>query len=223
MLETLASSLDAIAAIAPTWGFVLVFVFMAVESSFIPFPSEVVMIPAGYFAARGAFGFAAIPSLLVAIVVGVIGSILGAYVNYYLAMKLGKPFLSKYGKWFFIKPAALDRACELFNRYGAATTFICRLVPVIRQLISLPAGIARMPLGSFTLFTGLGAGIWSAILAIVGYTIGRSSSELSSLEVVTRGKELVSHNLPYVILGAVLLVAVHVLLKRLVMGRRHAA
>lgn len=223
MLETLASSLDAIAAIAPTWGFVLVFVFMAVESSFIPFPSEVVMIPAGYFAARGAFGFAAIPSLLVAIVVGVIGSILGAYVNYYLAMKLGKPFLSKYGKWFFIKPAALDRACELFNRYGAATTFICRLVPVIRQLISLPAGIARMPLGSFTLFTGLGAGIWSAILAIVGYTIGRSSSELSSLEVVTRGKELVSHNLPYVILGAVLLVVVHVLLKRLVMGRRHAA
>lgn len=223
MLETLASSLDAIAAIAPTWGFVLVFVFMAVESSFIPFPSEVVMIPAGYFAARGAFGFAAIPSLLVAIVVGVIGSILGAYVNYYLAMKLGKPFLSKYGKWFFIKPAALDRACELFNRYGAATTFICRLVPVIRQLISLPAGIARMPLGSFTLFTGLGAGIWSAILAIVGYTIGRSSSELSSLEVVMRGKELVSHNLPYVILGAVLLVVVHVLLKRLVMGRRHAA
>lgn len=223
MLETLASSLDAIAAIAPTWGFVLVFVFMAVESSFIPFPSEVVMIPAGYFAARGDFGFAAIPSLLVAIVVGVIGSILGAYVNYYLAMKLGKPFLSKYGKWFFIKPAALDRACELFNRYGAATTFICRLVPVIRQLISLPAGIARMPIGSFTLFTGLGAAIWSAILAIVGYTIGRSSSDLSSLEVVLRGKELVSHNLPYVILGAVLLVAVHVLLKRLVMGRRHAA
>lgn len=223
MLETLASSLDSIAAIAPTWGFVLVFAFMAVESSFIPFPSEVVMIPAGFFAARGAFGFAAIPALLVAIVVGVLGSILGAYVNYFLALKLGKPFLTRYGKWFFIKPEALDRSCDLFNRYGAATTFVCRLVPVIRQLISIPAGIARMPFGSFTLFTALGAGIWSAILALVGYSIGRSSTELTNLEVVMRGKELAARHLPYVILAAVLLVAAHLVLKHFVMGRHHAS
>ena len=171
MLETLAGHLDALAAIAPTWGLVLVFVFMAVESSFIPFPSEVVMIPAGFLAARGELGLAPAAALVAAILVGILGSLLGAFVNYYLALWVGKPFLLKYGKWFFVKPEPLNRACEVFNRYGAATTFVCRLIPVIRQLISIPAGISRMPLGSFALFTGLGAGIWSAILALVGLWI----------------------------------------------------
>ena len=87
--------------------------------------------------------------------------------------------LRKYGKWFFLKPEALDRACEVFNRYGGATTFVCRLIPVIRQLISIPAGLARMPLGKFTLFTGLGAGIWTAILAGIGYALGRSAGDIT--------------------------------------------
>ena len=220
MLETLAGHLDAFAAVAPTWGLVLVFVFMAVESSFIPFPSEVVMIPAGFLAARGELGLAPATAFAAAVSVGVLGSLLGAYVNYYLALKVGKPFLLKYGRYFFVKPEPLERACEVFNKYGAATTFVCRLVPVIRQLISIPAGISRMKLGSFTFFTALGAGIWSAILAAVGWGLGRSSSDLSYLELVTRGKELASRHLPWVVLGALVLVGLYFLASKLAMGRR---
>ncbi len=220
MLETLAGHLDALAALAPTWGLVLVFVFMAIESSFIPFPSEVVMIPAGFLAARGELGLPPFLALAAAVAVGVLGSILGAFVNYVLALKVGKPFLVRYGKWFFVKPEPLERAIEIFNRYGAATTFVCRLIPVIRQLISIPAGIARMPLGSFTFFTGLGAGIWSLILALIGFWLGRTAGDISYLELVTRGKESASANLPWVILGAAALVAVHFIVSRFVMGKR---
>ena len=223
MLETLAGHLDALAAIAPTWGLVLVFVFMAVESSFIPFPSEVVMIPAGFLAARGELGLAPAAALVAAILVGILGSLLGAFVNYYLALWVGKPFLLKYGKWFFVKPEPLNRACEVFNRYGAATTFVCRLIPVIRQLISIPAGISRMPLGSFALFTGLGAGIWSAILALVGFWLGRTAGDITYLELVQQGKAAAAHNLPWVILGAVAFVVCHLALTRLVLRKRHAA
>ena len=116
MLETIASHLDSIAALAPTWGLLLVFVFMAVESSFVPFPSEVVMIPAGFLAARGELGLGGpVSAAVLATASGVLGSLAGAYVNYFLALLVGKPFLLKYGKWFFLKPAALERACEYFR------------------------------------------------------------------------------------------------------------
>ena len=105
MLETIASHLDAIAALAPTWGLLLIFVFMAIESSFVPFPSEVVMIPAGFLAARGELGLGGpLVAVSVAVLVGILGSLAGAYVNYFLALKVGKPFLLKYGKWFFLSP-----------------------------------------------------------------------------------------------------------------------
>lgn len=219
MIETLAASLDQIAALAPTWGLVFIFVFMAVESSFIPFPSEVVMIPAGFLAARGELTGAPPVALALAIAVGVLGSLAGAYVNYFLALWVGRPFLERYGKWFFIKPEPLARACEVFNDYGAATTFVCRLVPVIRQLISIPAGIARMKLGAFTLFTGLGAGIWTAILALVGFGLGRTAGDITYLELVTRGKSAAAANLPWVVLGALVLVGAYVAVSKLVMRR----
>lgn len=222
MLETIAAHLDSVAALAPTWGLLLVFVFMAVESSFIPFPSEVVMIPAGFLAARGELGIGS-PSaaLAAAIAVGVLGSLAGAYANYFIALYVGKPFLEKYGRYFFVKPEPLNRACEVFNRYGAATTFVCRLVPVIRQLISIPAGISRMPLVSFTLFTGLGAGIWTAVLACVGYAVGRSTADITYLELCEKGKATAAANLPLVIGGGVALVALYYLASRLVMRRKN--
>ena len=224
MLETIASHLDSIAALAPTWGLLFIFVFMAIESSFVPFPSEVVMIPAGFLAARGEMGIGSpILAVWVAIAVGVAGSLAGAFVNYYLALWVGKPFLEKYGKWFFLKPAALERACEVFNRYGAATTFVCRMVPAIRQLISIPAGIARMPLGSFTLFTALGAGVWTAILVFVGYGLGKSAGDITYLELCTKGKEMAAANLPLVIGGAVVLVAAYWFVSKLAMGKGRAA
>ena len=224
MLETIASHLDSLAALAPTWGLLFIFVFMAIESSFIPFPSEVVMIPAGFLAARGELGLGSpMVAVLVALAVGVLGSLAGAYVNYYLALWVGKPFLEKYGKWFFLKPAALDRACEVFNKYGAATTFVCRMVPAIRQLISIPAGIARMPLGSFTLFTALGAGVWTAILAFVGYGLGRTAGDITYLELCTKGKEMAAAHLPLVIGGALVLAVLYVLASKLAMGGRKSA
>ena len=224
MLETLASHLDSIAALAPTWGLLLVFVFMAIESSFIPFPSEVVMIPAGFLAARGELGLGSpMVAVLAALGAGVLGSLAGAYVNYYLALWVGKPFLEKYGKWFFLKPAALERACEVFNKYGAATTFVCRMVPAIRQLISIPAGIARMPLGSFTLFTALGAGVWTAILAFVGYGLGKTAGDITYLELCTKGKEMAAAHLPFVIGGALVLIALYFLASRLAMGGKRSA
>ena len=221
MLEAIASHLDAIAALAPTWGFPLIFVFMAVESSFVPFPSEVVMIPAGFLAARGELlGASPTAGLWIAIAVGVLGSLAGAYVNYYLALWVGKPFLLKYGKWFFLKPAALERACEVFNKYGAATTFVCRMVPAIRQLISIPAGISKMPRGRITLFTGLGAGVWTAILTFVGYGLGRSAGDITYLELVTKGKDMAAAHLPLVIACAFALAVVYVLASKLAMGGR---
>ena len=221
MLETLASHLDQIAAMAPTWGYVFIFVFMAVESSFIPFPSEIVMIPAGFLAARGELSLhAAFPDLAVAIAVGLLGSLLGAYVNYFLSAFLGKPFLRRYGKWFFLSPAALDRACEIFNRYGNLATFVCRLLSAIRQLISIPAGIARMPFGPFTLYTALGAGIWTAVLALTGFWLGRTAGDITYLELVHRGKAFIDGNMVWVVLALALLVAIHIIVSKVVMKSR---
>lgn len=218
MLDMLTSHLDQIAAYAPVWGFALVFFFMTVESSFIPFPSEVVMIPAGFMAARSELTFhSPYPDLAVAILVGLAGSLAGAYINYFLSARLGEPFLRKHGKWFFLKPAALDRAVELFNRYGNLATFVCRLLPAIRQLISIPAGIAKMPLGSFTFYTGLGAGIWTAVLAGVGFWLGRTAGDISYSELVHRGKAFLDGNLVWVIAAVAVLAVLHVAVSKLVM------
>lgn len=220
MLDQLAAHLDVLAALAPVWGYALIFLFMAIESSFIPFPSEIVMIPAGFLAARGELSLhAPTADLALACAVGILGSLAGAYFNYYLSAKLGEPFLRRYGRWFFLKPEALDRACEVFNRYGALTTFVCRLVPVIRQLISIPAGLARMPLGAFTFFTGLGAGIWTVLLALAGYGLGRSAGDISYVELVHRGKALMDAHLVWIVLGGVLLAAAYLGVSRLVMRR----
>ena len=221
MLDALAAHLDQIAALAPVWGYAFIFLFMTVESSFIPFPSEIVMIPAGFLAARGELSFhAATPDLVVAVAVGLAGSLAGAYINYFLSARLGEPFLRRYGKWFFLSPAALDRSCEVFNRYGAAATFVCRLLPAIRQLISIPAGIARMPLGSFTLFTALGAGLWTAVLAGTGFWLGRTAGDITYLELVHRGKAFIDSNLVWVLVAVAAAVVAHVAVSKLVMKKR---
>ena len=221
MLDFLVQHIETAVQLAPAWGFLMVFFFMAIESSFIPFPSEVVMIPAGFIAARGELS-TGIPhlDLVIAIVCGIAGSLVGAYANYYLALKLGDPFLRKFGKYFFIKPESLDRASEVFVKYGDSTTFICRLVPVIRQLISLPAGLAKMPLGRFTFFTGLGAGIWTVILALAGWGLGRSLGNVSYAELIEKGSKQLNDNLPIVLASAAVLIVAYSLLSRFIMRRR---
>ncbi len=213
-----ASHLDTLAAQAPTWGYALIFLFMAIESSFIPFPSEVVMVPAGFLAARGELSFGS-PRLdfAAAVLVGVLGSLAGAYVNYFLASKLGDTFLRRHGKYFFLDPARLDRCEDLFRRYGDLTTFACRLLPVIRQLISLPAGLAKMPLGRFTVFTALGAGMWTVILTAIGYYLGHATTDMTYEQVLARAKELLSRNYGWIILGVVCFCILYIILKRRVM------
>ena len=221
MLEHLAAHLDTFAAMAPLWGYAFIFAFMAIESSFVPFPSEIVMLPAGFLAARSELTLH-VPAadLALAIAVGVAGSLAGAYFNYFLSRWLGEPFLRRYGKWFFVKPEALDRAEEVFNRYGAVTTFVCRLIPVIRQLISIPAGLSGMPLGKFSLFTGLGAGIWTAILAATGYVLGRTAGDITYLELVHKGKALVDAHLIWLILGGLVVAVLYLLVSKRVMRSR---
>jgi membrane protein DedA with SNARE-associated domain len=200
MTATLIQYLETIALYAPVWGFFLVFFFMTVESSFIPFPSEVVMIPAGFLAARGQLSFGSpLVDASVAVLAGTAGSLAGAYVNYYLFSWLGTPFLEKYGKYFLLPPPKLHRAEELFRQYGAGATFVCRLLPAIRQLISIPAGISRMPIGSFTLWTGLGAGIWVTVLTVVGYTIGAHTAAMSYAELVTTGTAMIKKHMIWLI------------------------
>lgn len=202
MTEFLIEYLEKMAEIALVWGPILVLIFMTIESSFIPFPSEVVMIPAGFMAARGEFppGSAG-AAVALAIFMGTLGSIAGAWINYGLSWYLGRPFLEKYGKYFFLKPAALHRAEEIFREYGVGTTFVCRFLPGIRQLISIPAGISGMNPVSFTLCTGVGAGIWVAFLTWLGYHFGSQFQDMTYAELVHEGKHIIHEYRAMIVIG----------------------
>ncbi len=153
-----------------SWGYLGIFLLMFLESTFFPFPSEVVMIPAGYLAYQGKL------SLTLILVVGIAGSLVGALFNYYLALRFGRSFFLRYGKYLFVKPETLEKLERFFARHGEISTFNGRLIPGIRQLISLPAGLAKMPLAKFAFYTTLGAGIWVLVLTLLGYFIGKESA-----------------------------------------------
>ena len=155
------------------WGYFGIFTAMFLESSFFPFPSEVIMIPAGYLAFKGEM------NLYVAIFTGVIGSVAGALFNYWLARRYGRPFLQRYGRYLFLDERTLEKLERFFTRHGEISTFNGRLIPGIRQYISLPAGLAKMPVGRFALYTALGAGIWVTVLALLGYFLGAHEDQVS--------------------------------------------
>ena len=161
-------------------GYAGIFFMMFLESSFFPFPSEVVMIPAGYLAFKGEM------NLALAIVMGIAGSLAGALFNYWLALKLGRPFILRYGKYVLFKEHSLQRMEDFFARHGHISTFTGRLIPAVRQYISLPAGLARMNLAVFSFYTSLGAGIWVTILAVLGYTLGHNEAAIrDNLHLIT--------------------------------------
>jgi len=156
------------------WGYLGIFLLMTIESSFIPFPSEIVLVPAGYLASKGDMSI----GMIMASALG--GSLLGAFINYYLALTMGRKILAKYGKYFFIKENALDKMDTFFKKHGHISTFTGRLIPGIRQLISIPAGLARMNLVQFSIYTSLGAGLWALILTMLGYFIGENQELINA-------------------------------------------
>ncbi len=158
---------DFILNLVERWGYFGIFAMMFLESTFFPFPSEVAMIPAGYLAFQGKM------DIYLAILAGTSGSLAGALFNYFLARSLGRKLLIKYGKYLFIKEQTIIKLENFFATHGHISTFTGRLIPGIRQLISLPAGLSKMNLAQFSIYTTLGAGIWVAILAALGYFAGQ--------------------------------------------------
>ncbi|HOX07270.1 MAG TPA: DedA family protein [Planctomycetota bacterium] len=147
-------------------GYPGILILMAMESSVLPVPSELVMPPAGYLAHQGQM------SATLAILCGTVGSLIGAYANYFVSRWLGRPLVLKYGKYVLISEKKFIRAEAFFLKHGEVATFIGRLLPVIRHLISIPAGLAGMNHLRFSLYTLLGAAIWCTVLTCFGYFIG---------------------------------------------------
>jgi membrane protein DedA with SNARE-associated domain len=185
-------------------GYPGIVLLMAIESSILPLPSELVMPPAGYLVAKGQMnGYLALAA-------GTLGSVIGALVNYALAVGVGEPVLRRYGKFVLISQRSLDRTEAFFRRHGEISTFIGRLLPVIRHLISIPAGMSRMALSRFVLFTALGAGLWCGILTYLGWVIGRHGEEVQAAIGPYVHQTLVRYVLP----GVAVLVAGYVLWRR---------
>lgn len=151
-----------------TMGYPGILILMAMESSIIPVPSELVMPPAGYLAYQGKMNMALV------ILCGTVGSLIGAYANYLVSHYLGRPLILKYGKYVLISPEKFERVERFFLKHGEISTFIGRLLPVVRHLISIPAGLAGMNHLKFSLYTLFGAALWCSILTLIGYAIGEN-------------------------------------------------
>ncbi len=185
-------------------GYPGIFLLMAMESSVIPIPSELVMPFAGYNAQQGHM------NLVTAILCGTLGSLVGAYVNYFAARHLGRPLLLKYGRYVWITEEKFARVETFFLRHGEISTLIGRLLPVVRHLISLPAGLSGMNHLRFSLYTLLGAGIWVTVLTLIGYFIGENQQLIMQY----------SHQALFIVLiCSVILIAVYVRLHRRKMAR----
>lgn len=161
-------------------NYLFVFLFMVIESSFIPFPSEVVVPPAAYLACTNT-GAGSDMNIFMVVVFATLGALVGAFINYYLALWIGRPVVyafadSRFGHMLMINRQKVEKAEAYFDKHGAISTFIGRLIPAIRQLISIPAGISKMNLGQFALFTSLGALVWNSILAALGYWLSTTVS-----------------------------------------------
>jgi membrane protein DedA with SNARE-associated domain len=161
---------EIIVGLVQDFGYGGIFIMMFLESTFFPFPSEVAMIPAGVLAAKSEM------SLPLAIFVGTAGSLSGALFNYFLARKYGRKGVLKFGKYFFFTEEKLVKMETFFIKHGSFSTFVARLIPGVRQLVSLPAGLSKMPLEKFTLHTMLGAGIWVTVLVLLGYVLGQNDA-----------------------------------------------
>lgn len=183
-----------------------VFVFMIIESSFVPFPSEVIVPPAAFLSMLPDNSM----HIVLVVVVATLGADVGALVNYMLAKWLGRPIVYKFadsrlGHILLIDRAKVEHAEAYFREHGAASTFFGRLIPAVRQLISIPAGLANMPLRPFLLYTTLGAGLWNSVLGLLGYLIYIAYPASSTAEVAALAGQY-SHEIGYAILAIVAVV-----------------
>ena len=190
-----------------------VFVFMAIESSFIPFPSEVVVTPAAFLAMMDDSHL----NIIMVIVIATLGADVGALVNYYLAKWLGRPIVyrfadSRLGHMCLIDRAKVEHAEAFFREHGATSTFFGRLVPAVRQLISIPAGLSGMHLGKFLLYTTLGAGCWNTVLALIGWGIYKYTNYKTTHDVYLQAVKY-SHEIGYVLLGLAAIVVAFLIYK----------
>ncbi len=186
-------------------------ILMTVESSFIPFPSEIVVPPAAYIASQPGSHL----NIYMVVLFATIGALFGALINYFGAIYLGRPIVykfakSKLGHMFLLSEDKVMKAELYFNRRGKISTFVGRLIPGIRQLISIPAGLARMNLVSFLFYTFIGAGIWNAILAFLGY-VAHGQQELINQY---------THELSFIFLGLIVAFIAFVVIKQVVKKRR---
>ncbi len=162
------SIVTALVAFISEIGYLGIFIGMFLESTVVPLPSEVIMIPAGIAAAEG------VMNIYLVIIIGVCGNVLGAVFSYYLAAFAGRPILFKIGKYFFVKPETIIKIEKFFNSHGEISVFIGRIIPGVRHFISLPAGVARMNIKKFIFYTFLGSAFWSTVLAVLGHLIGKN-------------------------------------------------
>lgn len=179
-----------------------VILFMAIESSFIPFPSEVVMIPAAYMAYDGEM------SCPMIVLCGTLGALIGAYINYTLARFLGRPIVygfanSRFGHICLIDAEKVEKAEKYFDKKGAISTLIGRMIPAIRQLISIPAGLAKMNLFSFTIYTAIGAAVWNCILVAIGYYLGRMMPKDELIATVSHYSHIIGYSAIVLVIGVI--------------------
>lgn len=191
----------------------VVLVFMAIESSFIPFPSEVVVPPAAWKAMDPSCEM----SFILVIVFATLGADLGALINYYIAKWVGRPIIyrfadSRIGHMCLIDRAKVEKAEAFFREHGAASTIFGRLVPAVRQLISIPAGLAGMNIGKFLLYTTIGAGVWNTVLAFIGWGIYKYTDYKTTQDVYQQAVKY-SHEIGYFILGLAIFVIVFLVYK----------
>ena len=168
MTENIKELIELTAHIMADFGYLGIFLGMFIESTIIPIPSEIIMIPAGIASSKG------ILNIYLVIIYGIAGNVLGAIFSYYLAFYIGRNFLLSAGKYFFIKESAIIKIENFFKNYGSISVFFGRLLPGFRHFISIPAGIAKMNIKLFTIYTIAGSTIWTAILAVLGYEIGEN-------------------------------------------------